>query len=92
MSELKFQCLKGELHGATKIFSDTYADSTPSESHLRELCDSIAKELDKNEIKFAAFDGGFFMEIFVEACYLPEVKLIAKKSSIFAWSSYLDKK
>lgn len=90
--ELKFQCLKEELHGLSVVFCDTYADSTPSESHLRGICDLIAIELNKNEMKFATFDGGFYMEISVEPGYNHEIKLIAESSGIEAWCRYLEKR
>jgi hypothetical protein len=87
----KFQCLREELHGSSVVFCDTYADSTLSEKHLREKCNLIAIELDKNEMKFAAFDGGFYMEIMVEPGYELEIKQIAESSGISAWVSFLEK-
>lgn len=89
MGKLKFQVLKKDLVDRIAIFTDTYADSTPSEVDAKERCDQIAKILDKNHIKFAVFDGNFYFEVSVEKSDKEKVNILANESKLPFWIRYL---
>jgi hypothetical protein len=77
------------LEHPVAVFSETYADSTPSEKHAKDYADLVGKELIKNNIFFAARDQDFYVEIVVSWDDLLKVKDIAEKSDMDYWKSWV---
>ncbi|MEI6835316.1 MAG: hypothetical protein WCK59_00600 [Candidatus Falkowbacteria bacterium] len=56
------------------VFSQTYADSTPSEVLAQDACDRVARELNRKQINYSVFDPlGYYIEVSVENERLSEV-------------------
>lgn len=88
-AKVKYQLLHRELEHPMAVFSETYADSTPSEKHAKDYADLVGKELIKNNIFFAARDQDFYVEIVVSRDDLLKVKYIAEKSDMDYWKSWM---
>jgi hypothetical protein len=91
MLELKFLVLRNELKTPVIAYEVSYADSTSSEKIVKDRCIEIAKILSKKEIKFAIFDGDFYMNVMIDQSDFEKVREIAEESDITVWSFYLEK-
>jgi hypothetical protein len=80
--------LKKELTDPVAIYTETYADSQSSERIAKEHCSDVAVKLDKNSIKYAAFDGDFYFDISVSRSDFEMAKKIAIESNLSYWSNY----
>lgn len=70
------------------IFSQTYADSTPSERMAKEACDAVAAKLNAKEVKYSAIDNDFHFDISVSAEKKAEAVRIALSSGLKFWYDY----
>lgn len=86
--ELKHLVLKRELIDPAVVYSDTYADSQPSERLARQQCSAVVEELDKNSINCAAFDGNYYFSIYVSKSDLEVAKKVANECGLTYWSQY----
>lgn len=91
-SKVKYQIFQSELKNPVVVFSENYADSTSSERYAKENCDSVAKELTKNHIYFAAVDGDFFVEILVSSDDRWLVQEAILKSGLGYWQDWFAKR
>ena len=83
--------LRNELKTPVIAYDISYADSTASEKIAKDRCIEIAKILSKKEIKFAIFDGDFYMNVMIDQSDFEKVKEIAEESDLEIWSFYLEK-
>lgn len=74
-----------------RVFSQTYADSTPSERMAKEACDAVAAKLNAQEVKYSAVDNDFHFDISVSAEKKAEVAQIALSSDLKFWYDYAKK-
>lgn len=88
-AKVKYQLPKRDLDSPMAVFSETYADSTPSEKHAKDYAELVGKELIKNNIFFAALDQDFFVEIVVSWNDLLRAKKVAEKSDMDYWKSWI---
>ena len=86
---VSFLVLHKELVNPVRVFSQNYADSTPSERLAYEACDSIAKELNSRKIRYSAVDKSFYLEICIEAKDLLVAKKSSTESKLFFWIDWL---
>jgi hypothetical protein len=88
-AKVKYQLPHRELEHPVAVFSETYADSTPSEKHAKDYADLVGKELIKNNIFFAAVDRDFFVEISVSWNDLLRAKEVAENGDLDYWKSWM---
>ena len=89
--KLDFLVLRNELKTPVIAYEVSYADSTASEKIAKDRCMEIAKILSKKKIKFAIFDGDFYMNVMIDQNDFEKVKEIAEESDITIWNFYLEK-
>lgn len=77
--KFSYQVPRKNLVKPVCIFSQTYADSTPSERLAEEFCNDVALKLNKNQINYSVFDpAGFCIEISVEETDVSAVRIISE--------------
>ena len=88
--KIKYQVKHQDLINPVCVFSQTYADSTPSEVLAQEACIEVALKLNKKQINYSVFDPlGYCINIFVEKKVLPEVKRIAEREYLSFWTEWI---
>jgi|GEM_PF-4666044 len=90
MARLEYNIHYLNLKNPVTAYLETYADSTMSERWANTNCDEVAKLLNEAKIKFAAHDGGFFVEIITEREDYETCKVIAENSQFTpSWTWWL---
>ena len=86
---ISYQVKNDDLVEPTRVFAQTYADSTTSERLAEEACDMVAKELNANRICYSATDPqGYVMIISVNRVDINEVKKIISRTNLGFWRNW----
>lgn len=88
---IKCQVSHKKLAKPICVFSQTYADSTPSERMAQESCDCVATKLNIKEIEYSVVDYDFHIDVSVSAEKKAEVTEIALSSGLKFWYDYAKK-
>ncbi len=87
--KISYQIADKVLIEPTRVFAQTYADSTTSERLAEEACDMVAKELNANKIKYSATDpDGHVMIISVNRDDVEVVRGIIARTRFGFWRSW----
>lgn len=87
--KISYQIKHDFLIKPVAIFSRTYADSTLSETEAKQLCDSVARYLNMNQVHYSVFDHDFYVEVSVGEANLDKVKIVSATSDSIFWKNWV---